>query len=165
MGINAKNNKDIQSAKFYLMQAKKFEYVSHELSKIKSSGGGMNDLLAQENSTDINAEEEEWLLKELAGGSAGDHGDLNFDNDDPAAICFDDVNLNGNDFELDDLDDLDAEMLKAMIDSGMMNVPHPEEIFELAKEKKINAANLMKEKNVDAAKAYLAESKRLTKRA
>jgi len=80
-------------------------------------------------------------------------------------MCFDDANLSGSDFELDDLDDLDAEMLKAMIDSGMINVPQPEEIFELAKEKKFNAANLMKEKNVVAAKAYLVESKRLTKRA
>ena len=62
--------------------------------------------------------------------------------------------------ELEDLDDIDASMLKDMIDAGMQ-VPDPVEILKQAEDKKIHAIAFKKQGNLEAAKAALQESKRL----
>ena len=66
--------------------------------------------------------------------------------------------------ELDDLDDLDASMLKDMIESGM-NAPDVNDVLKDAAKKKADAIQFKKNGDLLAAKAALEESKRLESRA
>ncbi|GAX27384.1 hypothetical protein FisN_23Hh157 [Fistulifera solaris] len=66
--------------------------------------------------------------------------------------------------ELDDLDDMDAALLKDMMDAGMQ-VPSVEEVMQSAEERKVAAVAFKKDGNLEAAKAALLESKRLTGKA
>jgi hypothetical protein len=66
--------------------------------------------------------------------------------------------------ELDDLDDMDAALLKDMLEAGMQ-VPSVEEVMQSAEERKMAAIAFKKDGNLEAAKAALLESKRLTGKA
>merc|ERR1712157_633045 len=97
--LKCKKNGDLQNAKSYLVQAKTFECVMNKLSEISNGREVIMEC------TDINPEEEEWLMKELdncnnVGSGYGDKCELNLDDDDddPASVCFGNMLSDSNDF-------------------------------------------------------------------
>uniref|UniRef100_A0A6U6FQC5 Uncharacterized protein n=1 Tax=Odontella aurita TaxID=265563 RepID=A0A6U6FQC5_9STRA len=135
VAVKFKQHGDIEKAKDSLKRAKLFEAVMTRLNE------------CDEAEDEINEEDEAWLMKEL--------------NQDDSAF-FDESILFGDDevFSLDDLDDMDAEMLKVMIDAGI-KIPTPDEVLDLSQEKKVLALALKQDGNLVGAKSALVESKSL----
>lgn len=134
-----KQKGDIENAKAALSRAKRFEAVMIILNK------------GDESDDELNEEDEAWLTKELNQNDS---------------VMFDESIIFGDEegFSLDDLDDIDAEMLQIMIDSGI-DVPTADDIVDMSKEKKALAVGLKQDGNLVGAKAALVESKRLQSRA
>ena len=138
--LAAKKRGDIEAAKRYLYKSKQLEAARIQLYANKEEDGS--------------DDEDYSLLDELNGGSNGE--------DDPFF-----AELFGNDdnvLDLDDLDHFDAELLREMTGAGMI-VPDPDDVMKEAQEKKSLAVTLHKQGNSEAAKASLAESKKLQSQA
>ena len=140
--LAAKKRGDIEAAKRHLYKSKQLEAARIQLYANKEEEDEFDD-------------EDYSLLDELNGGS-------NEEDDAFFAELFgaEDNNL----LDLDDLDHFDAEMLRDMIDAGMV-VPDPDDVLKEAQEKKALAVSLHKQGNSTAAKAALAESKKLQSQA
>uniref|UniRef100_A0A7R9W3V4 Uncharacterized protein n=2 Tax=Pseudictyota dubia TaxID=2749911 RepID=A0A7R9W3V4_9STRA len=134
IAVKFKQNGDIEKAKEALHRAKQFESVMKRLEE------------CDESEDELNEEDEAWLMKEL--NQADD------------SAVFDELLGDDEAFSLDDLEDMDAEMLKVMVDAGI-EVPTPDEVIEMSKDKKALAVGLKQAGNLVGAKAALVESKRL----
>ena len=138
--LAAKRRGDIEAAKRHLYKSKQLEAARIQLYANKEEDGS--------------DDEDYSLLDELNGGSN--------EEDDPFfAELFGNAD---NVLDLDDLDHFDAELLREMMDAGMI-VPDPDDAMKEAQEKKSLAVTLHKQGNSEAAKAALAESKKLQSQA
>lgn len=146
--LEKKQANDIPAAKHRLMTAKQLENACTILFKDKSDKDDEDD-----------DGEDYSLLDELFVDDKTRH--QNNDDDGFFEQLF---GKSATVLELDDLDDMDAALLKDMMEAGMQ-VPSVEEIQESAEERKIAAVAFKKDGNLDAAKAALLESKRLTSKA
>lgn len=138
--LAAKRRGDIEAAKRHLYKSKQLEAARIQLYANREEDGS--------------DDEDYSLLDELNGGYNGE--------DDPFF-----AELFGNDdnvLDLDDLDHFDAELLREMTEAGMV-VPDPDDVMKEAREKKSLAVTLHKQGNSEAAKASLAESKKLQSQA
>lgn len=134
--LTAKKRGDVDSAKRLLYRSKQLEAAMIELYTQKEEGS--------------DDDEDYSLLDELNGGS----------NEEDDAFYAELFGAEANVLDLDDLHNFDLEMLKDMMDAGM-EVPDPDDVMKQAQEKKELAVALHKDGNTVAAKAALAESKRL----
>lgn len=145
----AKESKDIAGAKKFLVLAKELLAASERL---YAKSGGTD----QANDDDDDGEDYS-LLDELMGDGEKEA----IDDDGFIQELF---GAGATAVELDDLDDMDPDMLKDMIEAGM-TVPDVEEIIQQSKQKKTMALNFKKEGNMVAAKSALEESKRFEHKA
>ena len=132
----------ISQARAALIEAKRLEAAAAQLAAYVGDGA---DLLDED-------DQEAWM-DDLRAELGGDYDGELFGLDDGT----------GGALDLDELDDLDSEMLREMMDAGM-EVPDPDEVLNLAREKKALAVALKKDNNIAGAKAALAESKCLQSR-
>ena len=139
--LAAKKRGDIEGAKRYLYKSKQLEAARIQLFANKEDEDEFDD-------------EDYSLLDELNGGS----------NEEDDAFFAELFGAEDNVLDLHDLDNFDAEMLRDMIDAGMV-VPDPDDVLKEAQEKKALAVSLHKQGNSTAAKAALAESKKLQSQA
>lgn len=139
--LAAKKRGDIEAAKRHLYKSKQLEAARIQLYANKEEEDEFDD-------------EDYSLLDELNGGS----------NEEDDAFFAELFGAEDNVLDLDDLDNFDAEMLRDMIDAGMV-VPDPDDVLKEAQEKKALAVSLHKQGNSAAAKAALAESKKLQSQA
>ncbi|GAX21218.1 hypothetical protein FisN_23Lh157 [Fistulifera solaris] len=138
--LEKKQNNDIPAAKQRLMIAKQLEKAC--------------SVLFQKSQIDPADDGEDYSLLDELFAADGAHSQ----NDD----CFFEqlFGKSATVLELDDLDDMDATLLKDMIDAGMQ-VPSVEEVMQSAEKRKLAAVAFKRDGNLEAAKAALLESKRL----
>lgn len=140
-----KQANDIPAAKKLLMTAKQLEKACTVLFQGVSA---MDD--------DEEDGEDYSLLDELIGDPTNQQNDDGF---------FEQLfGKSATILELDDLDDMDAALLRDMMEAGMQ-VPSVEDVLQSAEDRKTAAVALKKDGNLEAAKAALLESKRLTSKA
>jgi hypothetical protein len=138
--LGAKKRGDIEAAKRHLYKSKQLEAARIQLYANMEEDGS--------------DDEDYSLLDELNCGP----------NEEDDAFFAELFGADNNVLDLDDLDNFDAEMLRDMIDVGMV-VPDPDDVLQEAQEKKSLAVSLHKQGNSAAAKAALAESKKLQSQA
>ena len=147
--LEKKQANDIPAAKQRLMTAKQLEKAHTVLFKN-----------AQTNNKDEDDGEDYSLLDELFAGD-----NTRPQNDDDNDGFFEQLfGKSATVLELDDLDDMDAALLKDMMDAGMQ-VPSVEDVLQSAEERKMAAVAFKKDGNLEAAKAALLESKRFMSKA
>ena len=147
--LQAKQKGDIETAKKLLSKARQFEAAIEQL--FRMGKGDESELAAMMDGDDG---EDYSLLDELLD-TANAEG---LENDDLFRDLYGSTNTNV--VELDDLDDLDAAMLRDMMESGM-EIPNVDEVLKSAQDKKAMAIEFKKQGNIVAAKGALEESKRL----